>query len=142
MSKITVDRALIHQALEVLTDNRSDIARCESAPYMSQYYDKAISDLREALEQPQQEPVAWMDKNGRYEDRSFTFDYEEGWLPLYTSPPARKPMTDEQIEGIASPFIQSVGSHWEHDDAIRDNGDIEDFARAIEAAHGIKDTPC
>ena len=64
---------------------------------------------------------------------------------LYTTPQPTQaqagavPLTDEQIEAIATPFITRVGSHWEHDDAIPDNGRIEEFARAIEAAHGIKE---
>lgn len=63
---------------------------------------------------------------------------------LYTTPQPTQaqagavPLTDEQIEEIAKQFITRVGSHWEHDDAIPDNGRIEDFVRAIEHAHGIK----
>ena len=46
--------------------------------------------------------------------------------PLYTSPPPqRKPLTDEEIESI---FNNWPTYHLDH----------EDFARAIEAAHGIK----
>lgn len=48
-----------------------------------------------------------------------------------------QPLTEARIEEIARPFIKLVGGHWDYEDAIRDNGDIEDFARAIEAAHGI-----
>ena len=47
----------------------------------------------------------------------------------YTTPPQRKPLTDEEINQIADEFIVNyripAGSHY-------------DFARAIEAAHGIK----
>jgi hypothetical protein len=79
--------------------------------------------------QPEQEPVylvwmkahcAWMhtDRGGfdRYPD-------DERWM-LYTSPPQRQPMTDEQIQTIAF-------------EAVKDNWDWLRFARAIEAAHGI-----
>jgi hypothetical protein len=44
----------------------------------------------------------------------------------YATPPQRKPLTDEQIDGIASKFYpRSYG--------------LDEFARAIEAAHGIKE---
>ena len=46
--------------------------------------------------------------------------------PLYTTPPQRKPLTDEQIAKIASTPAAVVGSY------------VHTFARAIEAAHGIK----
>ena len=43
-----------------------------------------------------------------------------------TIAPQRKPLTDEQIDGIASKFYpRSYG--------------LDEFARAIEAAHGIKE---
>jgi len=50
----------------------------------------------------------------------------EGRVPLYTHPPKREPLTDEQIINEADKF------DWDKDCAVR-------FARAIEAAHGIKD---
>jgi len=72
---------------------------------------KAITALREALaEQPaQQEPVATL----------------FGSLPVYdTSPPAqRKPLTDDELADLW--YKQSL--------------DWMEFARAIEAAHGIKE---
>jgi len=51
-----------------------------------------------------------------------------GRQPLYTSPPAqRKPLTDEEIETVWG----SVQANDFHDC-------VKPFARAIEAAHGIK----
>lgn len=47
-----------------------------------------------------------------------------------------QPLTDEQIDAIADPFVCSVGSHWEYEPAVRLN-EIELLVRAIEAAHGI-----
>ena len=44
--------------------------------------------------------------------------------------------TDDEIMELAKPFITRVGSHWENDDAIPDNGRIEDFARAVLAKWG------
>jgi len=47
----------------------------------------------------------------------------EDRTPLYTTPPQRKPLTDEEIERL-----------W----PMRPTDDVINFARAIEAAHGIK----
>ena len=44
--------------------------------------------------------------------------------------------TDDEIMELAKPFIARVGSHWENDNAIPDNGRIEDFARAVLAKWG------
>ena len=88
---------------------------------------------RSALaEQPaqQQEPVAtWLGTDYEAHRQCFAqlCDLEPG-TDLYTSPPAqRKPLTDEQIVAIIE---HADGSEY---------SDIE-FARAIEAAHGIKES--
>lgn len=44
--------------------------------------------------------------------------------------------TDDEIMELAKPFITRVGSHWENDNAIPDNGRIEEFARAVLAKWG------
>ena len=100
--------------------------------------------------QPQQEPVAWalyqrnlllsfwMDKGDAYD---FEFTSEHRWEPLYTSPPAqeftcstglchyRKPLTDEQIRRLLD----------DSDEGQESAELILGFARAIEAAHNIKE---
>lgn len=45
-------------------------------------------------------------------------------------------LTDEERERIARPFVRTIGGdHWHSgDDGIRDDGDIEMFAAAIERA--------
>ena len=54
-----------------------------------------VNALKEALAQPEQEPVAWMspswiDPNTRgWQSDSFESIPIEGWLPLYTTPPQR-----------------------------------------------------
>ena len=97
----------------------------------------AVTALREALaEQPaQQEPVAYAvyhRKGGGKslhwpEQHSPDFDANEYQLvPLYTSPPAqRKPLTDEQIYDMYN--------------EPRSDAEMVEFARAIEAAHNIKE---
>jgi hypothetical protein len=86
------------------------------------------------LAQPEQEPVAWRitDGEGDYE---YCTDLPEDWSiqwsarygrkyePLYTAPPQRKPLTDEEIEDL---YFDKFSM-----------GELKAFARAIEAAHGI-----
>jgi hypothetical protein len=84
---------------------------------------KLFDDKRKA-KQEQGEPVAWMDKTGiTHKHKHF-----EDMQPLYTHPqPKREPLTDEQIDEIhQSTWMQSTAT-------------LNDFARAIEAAHGIKE---
>ena len=113
-----------------------------------QAYATEIAAIREALaEQPvqQQEPVAWVlewtfngEERGRrlYDDETHcVFDAEnDGGVcrPLVygdTSPPASKPLTDEEILDCWKQVYEP--GRREHDNAAR-------MARAIEAAHGIK----
>ena len=93
----------------------------------------AIAAIDEALaEQPaQQEPVAYLVYDFDAESQYLAFDEELGDMdgcevtPLYTSPPASKPLTDEQI--------------MEMYNEPRSDAEMLEFARAIEAAHGIKE---
>lgn len=86
-----------------------------------------------ALALAQQEPVAWIDMTQwppiRWRDGMLRKDVAQfDGQGLYTSPPASKPLTDDEIE-----------REWQflHDE--EDNPpDHHDFARAIEAKHGIK----
>ena len=58
-------------------------------------------------------------------------DYSAG-VPLYTRPQPRKPLTDEQIDEIADTVANMPLVGIVNDFRTR-------FARAIEAAHGIKE---
>jgi hypothetical protein len=77
-----------------------------------------------AAPQPEQEPVAYLCENAvghkyfRWKKPSSTYKP----IALYTAPPQRKPLTDEEIGKIAGETLDP----WS-------------CARAIEAAHGIKD---
>ena len=97
-------------------------------------HDLAITAIREALAQPEQEPVAWITKNGkgwlrwhRPEDNEKNKDS----IPLYTTPPHRKPLTDDEIDKL--PWEPHEGNPMTFAEGLRY------FARAIEAAHGIKE---
>ena len=100
-----------------------------------------------ALAQPAQEPVAWMfqhnetgrmsyvSNDGLHNPTTFIEMNPRYALvcPLYTHPPQRKPLSDEEIYSLADSL-----EIWNEDDEewILDPNT---FARAIEAAHGIKE---
>lgn len=118
---------------------------------------EAITAIKEALAQPEQEPVAWATREDFYREldrsverirkemeiKSVTMrckDYDLA-LPIIdthfgrvlvgqvSTPPQRKPLTDEDIAEFAERMEASdpTDSFW------------REFARAIEAAHGIKE---
>jgi hypothetical protein len=105
----------------------------------------AITAIKAALE-AKDEPVAWMDAS-RFEElrNGFTvmttltkkkafFDD----IAIYTTPPQRKPLTDEQLK----PHIQIAMKYYGYDETKYGLTTTSGFiwlARAIEAAHGIID---
>ena len=92
----------------------------------------ARAALGEALAQPEQEPVAledvyltiiqWDVGGGKRSRRELASRI----VAKYTTPPQRKPLTDEEIWNLAANCLDSVAGRLQ-------------FARAIEAAHGIKE---
>ena len=91
--------------------------------------EQAITAMEKLLAQPEQEPLAWS-STGTARMIHWTADkpaYGDDWVPLYTAPPQRKPLTDEDIERIVREA--RVGEH----------GIGYTIARAIEAAHNIKE---
>ena len=99
-----------------------------------------IEWIAKRAEQPaQQEPVLCINPKvidpatGKVRNGTGALTYSDepcaGWsLPLYTSPQARKPLTDEQLVDVA--FKSGLNGLNTHGYA---------FARAIEAAHSIKE---
>ena len=86
---------------------------------------KASNAIREALTEPEQEPVAWAHQPPGM-SRIYSIEPIHGphSIPLYSAPPARKPLTIEEITAI----VQSMSAYtW----------DVYMLARAIERAHGI-----
>jgi hypothetical protein len=76
-------------------------------------------------EAEKQEPVAWMREDEDCTDCIVWEQTEEHTIPLYTSPPQRQPLTEEQRDEIAR---QADENDW-HD---------YDLIDAVEAAHNIK----
>ena len=120
-------------------------------------YDKAITDIKEALAQP--EPVAMkfkiykptvpdplrQDINNALlpwvydQDQSSGFDATMWVTPVATLPPQRKPLTDEQLDKAGMKLAECMDYPWEH---MPEEGkrNMREYAKAIiEATHGIKE---
>ena len=87
---------------------------------------KIINAVEKVLAQPEQEPVAWLVEfeNGEQELHFDKQSVGETQNPLYTHPPQRKPLTDEEIFACEN----SVP-----DEIVSDRDWCIHFARAIEA---------
>jgi hypothetical protein len=76
------------------------------------------------------EPVAWFCKERNLVEidcpAEDDFRFTLGWEPLYSTPPQRKPLSEEEIGAI----LEDVNAYGTR---------LYTFARAIEAAHGIKE---
>ena len=131
MKKITIDEATVKQALEALEQPHPGVrTNFTDALKYREKIKQAITAIKEALAQPQQEPVAyWIPKAEQFciADPSGR-PFAKAWKPLYTSPPQRKPLTDERLSEIESKILIESGSYA---DVLR--------AVADEAAYGIKE---
>ena len=105
------DREIMQQTLNAL-----EYHTMQTRPIS--HTDKAIEVLRQALAQPEQEPVAWMvltqdDKKLMLwgQEKPPIFDAPVKLIPLYTAPPRKEwvGLTDEEINDF--------------DKKLRDNGD-------------------
>ena len=133
---MTKDEAL-RMALEAL----EKIARYDSPDEMAvvSVAREAITAIKEALAQPEQEPLAWMNDMGTHID----LNVSGRGTPLYTTPPQRKPLTDEMVvaaarvlsDRLAAACNVDCGDMWKLDVDYF----IEGARAALEAAHGIKE---
>ena len=108
----TVDRAVIEQALKALNYVR------RHGPAVQ----KAKDLLQDALEQPEQEPVAHQDTA----DKCLLETVPAKGTLFHTAPLQCKPLSDDEIQAIWKKTFESGSSP-------------NTFARAIEAAHNIKE---
>jgi len=102
-------------ALEALESSRIFVITREKTkhPEGTEWYDSAITALKAALEQPEQEPVAWMYTSRlagnqqyitRFQHDLTTYKADKVW-PLYTTPPAaQRPwvgLTDDEVSELS-----------------------------------------
>jgi len=110
----------IARLLDALKAEQDEVYRLQ-ASHSALYAE--VERLR-AAQTDQTEPVAWMTPGQDlhlHNAEGFRFS---DWTPLYTAPPQRVPLKDEQIKALL-------------DGAVRLPPGWRDFARAIERAHGI-----
>jgi len=146
---VTKEREALKMALEALEVANS----CVDGYYIPKgkthlpEIELAITAIKEALAQPEQEPVAWIDfqKEAQQivESKVLWKRFIDGtplandiacWMAdfaqYHTTPPQRKPLTDEELFKL-----------WDEDVSCDMPDTFTQFkhtARAIEAAHGIK----
>lgn len=93
--------------------------------------DHFATPLAAAQPEQQAEPVAWMKEDWTGGHLNYAIVHERAFaaFPVYKHSPAaqRKPLTDDEINGIAKNYALTNPTTPLH------------FARAIEAAHGIKE---
>jgi len=145
--EMTKDEAL-KLALEALEEAWYHVGTFQPTEKAIDLYDDARTAIKEALAQPEQEPVAWKlvpieptNEMLKAMDECSTEGYDErlyaghaasiymAAVDVALTPPQRKPLTDEEIFSCEN----SVP-----DETVTDRDWCIYFARAIEAAHGIK----
>ena len=123
-------KEIIQRLKTAMDDARGQESHFESWLTQNEGICDAIDALKE-LDKTEQEPVATVTSEAGNPDVRMSWWHEPA-LPvgtkLYTTPPQRKPLTDERIADIV---IEMNGNEptalfW------------RDLAQAIEAAHGIK----
>jgi hypothetical protein len=89
--------------------------------------ERITKQARAALEREKQQPVAWMTIDAYGEEDDIHYEdpkgnLPEGWtcMPLYTAPPQRQPLTEEEIDEIWRTYLSR-----------------DERTRAIERKHGI-----
>ena len=110
---------------------------------------QSLQDLHDENERlglyEQGEPIAHIvvSREGKYHSIDIEWSQREDKLPLgrtpiYTTPQQRKPLTDEQLK----PHIQIAMKYYGYDETkygLTTTSGFVWLARAIEAAHGIKE---
>ena len=168
------ERKVIELALEALENNRQTHNYCEDTWYscpkheegcanesegdecncgadeINAQFDKAITAIKEALAQPEQEPVAfeeWLSKqHGDPEEIGFLQALRIAYISgqdSITTPPQRKPLTDEMIvaggKALAKLHAESCGLDFDDVWKYYAEDHKADAKAVIEAAHGIKE---
>lgn len=103
MNKQTEAKPTMEAALKMAIEAMSCISQSRGDPLL-----KAINACKEALEQPAEEPVAWMNDAGDVIPNFVREDWEgRNWevakgfnIPLYTHPHQWQGLTDDEIDAI------------------------------------------
>ena len=130
------DREIMQQALDALEIAEVDGNCCYEATELLRTL------LTQPAPQPEQEPVAWGVFDHNLHDMFFTKEDAQEMVrlkgdgstvkPLYTTPPQRKPLTDEWIHRTT--ILMGFNPEW-----TTEIGIAYAIVRAAEAAHGIKE---
>ena len=98
----------------------------------------AMKALRQAIaDAEKQEPHCYMDEYGYVEGEMKPYMEENGgWYPVYTAPPQRKPLTDEEFSNLV---VENLGPHALTGGKMSVYDAFLIAVRATEAAHGIKE---
>ena len=120
---------------EALTMALEALENAKYSDYGNKELNKAITAIKEALAQPEQEPVAWMNDStpsgifARHREGAKNFGCT---IPLYTAPPQRTwvGLTDDEIASLHYKLkVQLMGAYK-----------TEDIYRVIEARLKEKNT--
>ena len=120
---MTKDEAL-KLALEALEDTLSG----DLTPYQAA---KTITAIREALAQPEHGPVACIGTNGELMWLNKPKVVYSKPIPLYTTPPQRKPLPEGEWPKHPSGYVGDVYKGYY-------KSDLDNYAMQVLAAHGIK----
>ena len=123
---------------KAITAIKEALAQPEQEPVAwEQFHEHMAGPFYKAPPQPEKEPVAWGVFEGNLHDMFFSPSEAQEMAdlkgthaevrPLYTTPPQRKPMMDEDVERIV------------REARVGERGIGYTIARAIEAAHNIKE---
>jgi hypothetical protein len=115
-------REVLKQALEAL-ENIDNWLPTIGQRGLRDYEADAITAIKAALAQPEQEPVGHLYTIAGAQHCTIEKVLPDG--PLFTAPPKRQPLTDKQIEAVMNACLND----W----------DWQAFARAIELHHDIGD---
>ena len=136
MSKITIDRAVLEQAIDVLEQRYSDLIYDYAGKRHAWAFEESITALREALAQPHpaQEPVAPVGTVTRYlgndgymkwafqpeaaawlvpRDQRAAERGAESCFSVYTSPQAQ-PLSEEQDHALCEAYCNTASDEYFH----------------------------
>jgi hypothetical protein len=121
----------------------AELLECRSVDDNNRGRHIAIAAIKDALAQPEQEPVAWWIPKYKAPDMVSKVRWSDECEPLYTTPPQRKPLTDEMIvaggKALAKLHAESCGLDFDDVWKYYAEDHKADAKAAIEAAHGIKE---